>query len=121
MAGKPVKKMTLTVAQVSPGEIRGQKIVEATGRKQSVKFDLIEGLLEEEFREGEKIVLEIYEDNPPSKLDSYEFCGHGYVASDPDDDFTILSIWGILFRFEPKLNLKINKKYYVCISRKPGG
>ena len=120
MAGKPVKRMTLTIASVKPGEIRGQRIVEASGRRQALKFDLIEGLFNEEFREDEKIVVEIYEGKPPSKLDNYEFCGHGYVASDPQDSFTILSIWGILFRFEPKINLKINQKYYLCMYRKKG-
>ncbi len=115
MAGRQIKKMTLTVKSVEPGEIRGQKIVHASSKKYNVKFDLIEGLFQ--VVEGEKIVLEILSEKPddPSK---YVFCGHGYLASKPGDPYTVFSVWGILFRFEPPVDLEPGRKYYVCISRR---
>jgi len=113
VAAKPVKRMTLTVKEVAEGRIKGQKIVRATGRKQKLEFDLVEGLFS--LSEGDKIRVEFYEEKPQN-LDKYIFCGHGYVASKPGDSFTIFSVWGILFRFEPPINLEYNKKYYVCIA-----
>jgi len=115
MASKTVKKMTITVESVAPGGLRGQKVVEAAARGYRVKFDLIENLFE--VSEGEKLLLEIRE-SPPSNLDNYVFCGHGYVASKPGDPFTIFSVWGILFRFEPAIDLELDKKYYLCLQKK---
>ncbi len=115
MASKTVKKMTITVSSVRPGGLRGQKVVEATARGYTVKFDHIGDLFE--VAEGDKILIEIRE-SPPANLEGYIFCGHGYLASKPTDPFTILSIWGILFRFEPAINLEPDKKYYICLQKK---
>jgi len=115
MASKTVKKMTITVENVSPGGLRGQKVVDATARGYTVKFDLIENLFE--VSQGDKLLLEIRE-SPPSNLDNYIFCGHGYVASKLGDPFTLFSVWGILFRFEPALELEPDKKYYLCLQKK---
>ncbi len=114
MAKKPVKRMTLTVKDVSPGGIKGQLIVTATGRKQQVMFDVVADLIQ--FKPGDKIKIELYPDEPPSNLDKYEFCGHGYLVSKPGDPYTIFSIWGILFKFEPPIEIEPNRKYYLCIT-----
>ncbi len=115
------KRMTLTIERVERGEIKGQKIAHGKGRGIKVKFDVLEDLFS--INEGEKILLEI-RDSPPSNLKDYLFCGHGYVVREPKKEafeeynFTILSVWGILFRFEPKINeLETNKKYYICIKK----
>jgi len=114
VAAKPVKRVTLTVKEVAEGKIKGQRIVRATGRKQKLEFDLVEGLFD--IDQGSKIRVEFYDERPSNMEGKYIFCGHGYVASKPGDPFTIFSVWGILFKFEPPIDLEYNKKYYICIA-----
>ena len=113
------KKMTITVTSVKPGNIKGQLIAEAKARGYSVKFDVMTSIYNVE--EGRKYVLEI-RTSPPKDLEQYIFCGHGYVVQDILQELenplniTVLSVWGIIFRFEPKIReLEPEQKYYVCL------
>lgn len=108
----PYKKMTVTVEAVEPGKLRGQRIVRAKSRRVKVEFDLIEDLLK--INEGDKIVIEFHK-SKPSSMDKYLFCGQGYMASKPEDSYTIFSIWGLIFRFEPSIGLEPETKYYLCV------
>lgn len=108
------KRMTVTVESVEPGKLRGQKIVKAGSRRVKVEFDLIEDLLS--VSSGDKIVIEL-RGGKPNKMDKYIFCGQGYMASKPEDPYTVFSIWGLIFRFEPNIGLEPEKKYYLCIRR----
>lgn len=110
----PYKRMTVTVEAVEPGKLRGQRIVRAKSRRVRVEFDLIEDLVNVE--SGDKIVIEFHREKPRS-MDKYIFCGQGYMASKPEDEFTIFSIWGLIFRFEPNIGLEPEVKYYLCIRR----
>ncbi|MEB3844934.1 MAG: DNA-directed RNA polymerase subunit G [Desulfurococcales archaeon] len=112
------KRMTITIDKIDKGLIKGQLVAEGKGKGVKVKFDIIENLYN---IKDNKIIIEIRE-TPPAKLDKYIFCGHGYEVVEPKADafkernYTIISVWGILFRFEPKLSdIEPNKKYYICI------
>jgi len=113
------KRMTVTITSVEPGNIKGQMIAEGKARGYKVKFDVITSLYS--VKEGEKYVIEL-RSSPPRSLDSYVFCGHGYVVQDILQELreplnvTIFSVWGIVFRFEPRIEeLEPEKKYYICI------
>lgn len=113
------KRMTITITSVQPGNIKGQMIAEAKARGYKVKFDVMTQLFT--VGEGEKYILEI-RSSPPKNLEKYVFCGHGYVVRDilqelkEPPKFTIISIWGLLFRFEPRLkDLRSEERYYVCL------
>ena len=113
------KRMTITVTSLRPGTIRGQMVAEAKAKGYKVVFDVLEDLYKVE--EGSKYVIEI-RSAPPRQTSKYILCGHGYVVSDIKQelenplDVTIFSMWGIIFRFEPKIKeLKPETKYYLCI------
>ncbi len=115
------KKMTITITGINPGEIKGQLIAEGKAKGYTVKFDVLENLFK--LSEGEKILLEL-RDKPPRNLEDYVFCGHGYIVRDVKQEqenqqnITIFSVWGIIFRFEPAISdLEPGVKYYLCISR----
>ncbi len=112
--GSPAKKLTVTVEGIEPGKLRGQRIAKAGSRRAHVEFDLIGDTIR--VSEGDKIVFEFYT-SKPSSLDKFIFCGQGYVTSKPEEDFTMFSVWGILFKFKPSLGLEPETKYYLCIRR----
>jgi DNA-directed RNA polymerase subunit G len=105
------------VDEVTPGKLRGQNIAKVRlDNGGYLTFDVISNIYKIDV--GDRIVIEIH-DSKPNNLDEYEFCGHGFLVDDEDKlGKTLLSIWGILFSFDNKLGLNINKKYYVCIRRK---
>lgn len=106
--------LDLEVRRVEPSKLEGVKIATAEGDGRKVTFDMIEGLYV--LNEGERFTMVISEEKP-SDLDSYEFCGHGYLVVGEDKGFTLLSLWGVLFKFEPPLGLRTNQKYYLCMRR----
>ena len=102
------------VERVEPGKLRGQKIAKAREDGRVITFDVIEELFS--VKEGD--VLEILvTDSRPESLDPYDFCAHGYLAAYRDNE-ELLSLWGILFLFEPPIGLQDNVKYYLCIKRR---
>ncbi len=115
------KKMTVTVTSVKQGEIKGQWVAEGKAKGYRVKFDILEELFS--VKEGDKLVFEI-RDSKPQNLENYVFCGHGYIVRDlkrehkEAPNYTVFSVWGVIFRFEPRLEeLEPGKKYYLCITR----
>jgi DNA-directed RNA polymerase subunit G len=103
------------VEELKPGNIRGQYIAKINLKDHVLVHDVIEGTLE--LNVGEKVKIYVGE-KVPDDLDSYDFCGHGYlVASEDSLGKTILSLWGIIFKFEPKIGLKEDRKYYLCIKK----
>lgn len=107
-------KLKVKVENVEPGKIQGQMIARATSKSNTVTFDVIEGLMS--ISEGDRLTVEV-RDTPPKSLDSYEFCGHGYKVPRKGGEGEIISLWGILFVFEPEIGLEEGKKYYVCLSK----
>jgi DNA-directed RNA polymerase subunit G len=112
--GSTVRKLTVNIEAVEEGKLRGQKIVRAKARGKTVLFDYIGELFP--LNVGDKIVIEFYI-NKPRDLSKFIFCGNGYVASKPGDPFTIFSVWGLVFRFEPGIDLDTNTKYYICLRK----
>lgn len=109
-----IKEFNVKVEDVREGRLKGQLIAEATYGDGKVVFDLVSDLVD--VKPGEELILEI-RDTQPDNLDSYKFCGHGFLAaSESQNRKTLLSVWGLLFMFEPSIGLEENKKYYVCIS-----
>lgn len=111
LAGVSLK---VRVSSVKPGFIRGQSI--ATGEYQGgvVVFDAIESLYV--VREGDTLELRISEEKP-GDLEDLDFCGQGYLAADERIGETVLSLWGIIFRFKPPLGLQPERKYYLCFKK----
>lgn len=109
--------LSLEVKDVQPSKLEGVKIAKAEGQNETVTFDVIESIYT--VSSGDKIEMVIDEDKP-NDLDSFEFCGHGYLAADESKGFTLLSLWGILFKFAPPLGLKADTKYYLCMRRVKG-
>ncbi|MCE4604543.1 MAG: DNA-directed RNA polymerase subunit G [Aeropyrum sp.] len=108
-------KLKVKIEEIEPGRLQGQRIASGKARKgPKVKFDVIDGLLD--VGEGDTLQIEVISSKPES-LDDYEFCGHGYKVPASGENVEILSIWGILFAFEPPIGLEEGVKYYVCISR----
>ena len=101
------------VESVDPGRLADQNIVVARGGSVSVEFDSIAGLFTVE--EGENLSI-VVSSEKPADLDEYDFCGHGYLVT-PESDSTILSLWGIIFKFKPPIGLALNTKYYLCMKR----
>ncbi len=113
------KRMTITVTGLKSGNIKGQMIAEAKAKGYKVTFDVMTNLYTVE--EGKKYVIEL-RTSPPRDPSKYIFCGHGYVVTDVKQEIenplniTIFSIWGIIFRFEPRIKeLEPEKKYYLCL------
>jgi len=103
------------VKELKPGNIRGQYIATVDLGKHTLIHDVIEGTLK--IKEGDKIRILVSEELPKD-LDEYDFCGHGYlVEAEEKVDKTILSLWGIIFKFEPNIGLKEERKYYLCIKK----
>ncbi|BAA81025.2 hypothetical protein APE_2015.1 [Aeropyrum pernix K1] len=109
------KKLDLKIESMEPGKLQGQLIATAKSKKATVMFDVIKDLVP--LSEGDRIVIEVLEEKPKS-LDKYVFCGHGYKVPSEKSGVDILSVWGILFVFEPQIELELDKKYYVCISKR---
>ena len=106
------------VVEVNPGRLRGQRIAKLRSSDGGeLTFDVIEDLLS--LDKGEKVRIVIADERPSREaLDSYDFCGHGYlVESEETVGKTVFSVWGILFIFNRKLGLKLNRKYYLCIQK----
>ncbi len=106
--------LELEVQKVEPSKLEGVRVATAEGDGRKVTFDMVEGLYV--LNEGERFTMVISEEKP-SDLGSYEFCGHGFLVVGEDKGFTLLSLWGVLFKFEPPLGLKASQKYYLCIRR----
>ncbi|MGC9071425.1 MAG: DNA-directed RNA polymerase subunit G [Acidilobus sp.] len=106
--------LELEVKAVEPSKLEGVRIARAEGNGEKVIFDMIEDLYV--LSEGQRFKLVVSEEKP-ADLDSYEFCGHGYLVTGEDKGYTLISLWGVLFKFEPPLGLKTNQKYYLCIKR----
>ncbi|MEB3861095.1 MAG: DNA-directed RNA polymerase subunit G [Desulfurococcales archaeon] len=107
------RRITARIVNVEPGAIKGQRIVEASHEGGTLRFDLIGDLLDV----GEGDVVEILvTDSKPGDLDSYQFCGRGYLVPG-DGGREILSVWGILFRFEPGIGLEEEREYFLCIKK----
>ncbi|MCX8195736.1 MAG: DNA-directed RNA polymerase subunit G [Acidilobaceae archaeon] len=102
-----------TVEDVKPGNIQGQSIARADAEGRKVIFDVIKKTLE--VKKGDLLEIHVMTKRPKN-LEEFEFCGHGYLIA-PEDAYkeTILSLWGIIFKFSPPLGLEMEKKYYVCI------
>ncbi|MEB2836590.1 MAG: DNA-directed RNA polymerase subunit G [Desulfurococcales archaeon] len=106
------------VVEVNPGRLRGQRIAKLRSSDGGeVVFDVIEDLLS--LDKGERVKIIITDEKPSEQaLKSYDFCGHGYLVESEDiTGKTVFSLWGILFLFNRKLGLKLNKKYYLCIQK----
>ncbi len=104
------------VQELKPGNIRGQYIATIKlDRGYKLIHDIIEGTLD--LKENDQVEIYIG-DSLPEDLDKYVFCGHGYLV-DPEENSnkTILSLWGIIFKFEPSIGLEEEKKYYLCIKK----
>ncbi|MCE4611509.1 MAG: DNA-directed RNA polymerase subunit G [Desulfurococcales archaeon] len=104
------------VEKVEPGKLRGQRIARARAGDRTITFDVIENLFSVE--EGDTLEI-LVSDSRPENLDPYDFCAHGYLAASRDNA-ELLSLWGILFLFEPPIGLQDNVKYYLCIKRSQG-
>jgi len=103
------------VKELRPGNIRGQYIATIDLGDHTLVHDVIEGTIT--LTEGEKVRIYVGE-KLPKDLDEYDFCGHGYLlASEEHVGKTLLSLWGIIFKFEPGIGLEENKKYYLCIKK----
>ncbi len=107
-------KASMAVVDVKPSRLKGMLIASAEGSGYTAAFDLVEGLYT--LAKGDAIEV-LIDEQKPEDLDSYEFCGHGYLAAPEDKGFTLLSLWGILFKFSPPLGLRQGTKYYLCIRR----
>ncbi|MEM1685140.1 MAG: DNA-directed RNA polymerase subunit G [Acidilobaceae archaeon] len=102
------------VENLKPGNIEGQKIAYCRiGEEGELVFDVLRDLIS--INPSDEIEVVISE-NKPENIDQYEFCGHGYLVT-PESKFnkTILSLWGIIFKFKPPLKLQLDKKYYLCL------
>ncbi len=108
------RKLTVKIEAIEDGRLRGQKIVKAKARGKNVMFDYIEGLFP--IQKNDKIIIEFYTYRPKD-LSKFLYCGHGYLASEPGDRIAIFSVWGLLFRFEPGIELEPDKKYYICLRK----
>ena len=116
-----MKEIRINIKKIEEGKIKGQSIAYAEGEGYKIIFDIIKDIYSVE--EGGDYVLEIREEAPgEEELAKYVFCGHGYLVTDilselkEKYNYSIISIWGLIFKFEPKINeLKPNTKYYVCI------
>lgn len=109
-----MRRLLIKVERVEPGKIRGQRIAYATSDdNRSVVFDVIGDLV----KVTPNDVLEvIVSEAKPENIDEYEFCGHGYlVTQESKFDETILSLWGIIFKFKPPIGLELDRKYYLCM------
>ncbi len=109
-----MRKVTVRVSSLEPGKLRGQEIVRAESRRYRVSFDYVGGVFQ--VGVGDKIVLEFHE-SKPKNMSKYLVCGHGYLVSKPEDPYTLFSVWGIIFRIEPRIELEPGKKYYLCIRK----
>ncbi|MDT7865508.1 MAG: DNA-directed RNA polymerase subunit G [Desulfurococcales archaeon] len=109
-----MKRLLVKVERVEPGKIGRQRIAYAVSDdNRSMVFDVIGDLIKVTPRDVlEVIVSEVKPDN----IDEYEFCGHGYLVT-PESKFdeTILSLWGIIFKFKPPIGLELDRKYYLCL------
>jgi DNA-directed RNA polymerase subunit G len=109
-----LKRLLVKVERVEPGKIGGQRIAYAVSDdNRSMVFDVIGDLI----RVSPRDVLEvIVSEVKPENIDEYEFCGHGYLVT-PESKFdeTILSLWGIIFKFKPPIGLELDRKYYLCL------
>ncbi|MEM1927684.1 MAG: DNA-directed RNA polymerase subunit G [Acidilobaceae archaeon] len=105
---------TARVSSVKPGFIRGQLIATAEYPGGLMVFDAIESLFS--VKEGELLEVRV-SDEKPGNLDELDFCGHGYLAAEEEIGETVLSLWGIVFRFKPPLGLEMGRKYYLCLKK----
>jgi len=109
-------KLVGEVVEIKEGNIKGQKIVEVNlGEGRRLVYDLIGDLMD--VSTGDNLLVEILE-SKPENLDSYDFCGHGYLVTSEDEvNASLISLWGIIFKFTPPLGLELDKKYYVCLRK----
>jgi DNA-directed RNA polymerase subunit G len=106
--------MSLDVKDLQPSKLEGVKIARAEGDGKTVVFDVIENLYT--VNVGDRLEL-IIDEAKPSDLDSFDFCGHGYLVVDEGAGYSLLSLWGILYKFTPPLGLKPETKYYLCVRK----
>ncbi|MCS7106929.1 MAG: DNA-directed RNA polymerase subunit G [Acidilobaceae archaeon] len=105
--------LLVTVEDLKPGNIQGQSIVRGVAEGRTVVFDVIKDTME--VKKGDRLEMHIM-DKKPKDLEEFEFCGHGYlIAQEEKFNETIISLWGIIFKFHPPLGLEMEKKYYICI------
>ncbi len=109
-----VNEFKVKIEEVREGRLKGQLIAEAVYEDGRIVFDIVSDLMT--LKPGDQLTIEVRESQPES-LEDYSFCGHGFLV-DPESKTgkTILSIWGLIFMFDPPIGLAENKKYYVCIS-----
>ncbi len=108
-----MKRLFIKVENIEPGKVGGQRIAYGmSDDKMSMVFDVIGDLIN--VAPGDRLEVVVSEVKP--NIDEYEFCGHGYLVT-PESKFneTILSLWGIIFKFKPPLGLEMDKKYYLCL------
>ncbi|AFZ70138.1 hypothetical protein Calag_0362 [Caldisphaera lagunensis DSM 15908] len=103
------------VKEIIQSKLQGAKIVNASNGNTQIYFDLVQDMIK--ISEKDKIQI-VIDENKPENLDIYDFCGHGYLVKPEEESrITILSLWGIIFQFEPPLGLKENTKYYLCLRK----
>lgn len=113
-----MRKFIVKIEKVVSGKLMGQLIAYARSSDNiELAFDVIKDLIK--VTPGDVIEITLSE-SKPENLDEFEFCGHGYLVA-PESKFneTIFSIWGIIFKFKPPINLELDKKYYLCIKHLP--
>lgn len=105
--------LNVVVEELKAGNIQGQSIAKGTAEGRTVVFDVIKGTME--VKKGDKLEVHVME-KKPENLDEFEFCGHGYlIAQEERFNETVISLWGIIFKFSPPLGLEPEKKYYICV------
>jgi DNA-directed RNA polymerase subunit G len=103
------------IKSIIQSKLQNAKIVNASNEKQQVNFDLVGDIIK--VSEGDKLEI-IVDKKKPENIDVYDFCGHGYlVKPEKESKITILSLWGILFEFDPPIGLEENTKYYLCLRK----
>jgi len=105
----------VTIERVEDSKLKDARIVKASSNEYTLYFDLIADLMD--IKEGERVEVYIGK-SKPKDIDSYEFCGHGYLIKPENEvDETLLSLWGIIFQFRPPIGLEYGEKYYLCMKK----
>ena len=110
-------RLELTVKEVKPSKLEGMRLASAEGEGRTATFDMAEELYV--LSPGDRVEV-VIDEKKPDNVDEFEFCGHGYLVTDEGKGYTLLSLWGLLFKFAPPLGLKTDTKYYLCMRRLAG-
>jgi DNA-directed RNA polymerase subunit G len=112
-----LRRLLVAIEKVEPGKVGGQRIAYGVSSDNiNMVFDVIGELIN--VSPGDKLEV-IVSEVKPENIDEYEFCGHGYLVA-PESKFneTILSLWGIVFKFKPPIGLEMDRKYYLCLKHR---